>query len=105
VTQLFAVWATDAQGALTAREGVREQHRARLRSPAPHRVQVILAGPTFEGGQMNGTLLVVQAADVETVRGFIDEDPYVLNGIYCSVEVRPWVCGLGTLTRNGRDAP
>jgi len=93
----FAVWATDAHGALAAREGVREQHRARLRNPAPHAVQVVLAGPTFEDGKMNGTMLVVQAANIEAVRGFIDDDPYVLNGIYRSVEVRPWVCGLGTL--------
>jgi len=93
----FAVWATDAHGALAAREGVREQHRARLRSPAPHAVQVVLAGPTFEDGKMNGTMLVVQAANIDAVRGFIDDDPYVLNGIYRSVEVRPWVCGLGTL--------
>jgi uncharacterized protein YciI len=100
---LFAVWATDDQDALAAREDVREQHRARLRNPAPHAVQVVLAGPTFEDGKMNGTLLVVQATDIDTVRGFIDDDPYVLNGIYRSVEVRPWVCGLGTLTTNVRD--
>ena len=102
---LFAVWATDARGSLTARERVREQHRARLRSPAPHVVQVVLAGPTFDGGKMNGTLLVVRAADVQAVRGFIEDDPYVLNGIYRSVEVRPWVCGLGTLSTSVRGTP
>ena len=61
-------------------------------------MEVLLAGPTFEGGKMNGTLLVVRAADVEAVRGFIDDDPYVLNGVLRSVEIRPWVCGLGMLT-------
>ena len=95
---LFAVWATDAEWALAARQAVREQHRARLRNPAPHAVQVLLAGPTFEGGQMNGTLLVVQAANLEAVQRFVEDDPYVLNGIYRSIEVRPCVCGLGTLT-------
>ena len=96
-TLLFAVWATDASGALPTRERVREQHRTRLRNPAPHAVEVVLAGPTFEDGRMNGTLLVVRAADADAVRRFVDDDPYVLNGVYRSIEIRPWVCGLCTL--------
>lgn len=102
---LFAVWATDNAGALAAREAVRERHRARLRDPAPHDVRVVLGGPTFDGGAMNGTLLVVEAASADAVRRFMDDDPYVLNGIYRSVEVRPWVCGLGMLAAPTRPNP
>jgi len=96
---LFAVWATDGEGVLAARERVRSDHRARLREPGAHRVRVVLAGPTLDraGGAMNGTLLVVEADDLESVRDFVQGDPYIEAGVYRSVEVRPFVCGLGPL--------
>ena len=45
---------------------------------------------------MNGTLLVLQAEDIDAVRRFVADDPYVHEGVYKSVEVRPWAWGLGT---------
>ena len=103
---LYAVWATDHQGALPQRTRVREAHRARLRQPAPHAVQVLLAGPTLaDGGAMNGTMLVVQASSVQAVQAFIDDDPYVQAGVYCHVEIRPWRCGLGPLLDSAEPTP
>jgi len=97
---LYAVWASDAPGSGDERLRVREAHRARLRAPAPHAVQVLQAGATLDAkaGAMNGTLLVVQAEDIEAVHAFIDADPYVAAGVYASVEIRPWRCGLGPLS-------
>jgi uncharacterized protein YciI len=97
---LYAVWASDAPGTGDERRRVREAHRARLRSPAPHAVQVLQAGATLdaEAGGMNGTLLVVQADDMAAVRAFVEGDPYVAAGVYASVEIRPWRCGLGPLS-------
>jgi uncharacterized protein YciI len=96
---LFAVWARDRAGALDARLRVREQHRVRLRAPAPHAVEVRLAGPLFEapGGPMSGTLLVVAAEGIDAVRAFIETDPYMLAGVYATVDIRPWHCGLGSI--------
>jgi uncharacterized protein YciI len=95
---LFAVWATDGDGKLGARERVRPAHRARLREPGEHRVTVVLAGPTLDrAGGLNGTLLVVEAEDVEAVHAFVRTDPYVEAGVYQSFEIRPFVCGLGPL--------
>ena len=97
---LYAVWASDVPGTGAERARVREAHRARLRSPAPHAVQVLQAGATLEAeaGSMNGTLLIVQADDVDAVRAFVEGDPYVAAGVYASVEIRPWRCGLGPLS-------
>ncbi|HRI17169.1 MAG TPA: YciI family protein [Burkholderiaceae bacterium] len=94
---LFAVWATDAAGALPARERVRPVHRARLRAPGP--VRVVLAGPTPAplDARMNGTLLIVEAEDLQAVQDFIERDPYSEAGVYERVEIRPFVCGLGPL--------
>jgi uncharacterized protein len=93
----FAVWATDAPGMLEARQRVREAHRARLRDPGVHPVRVLLGGATLDDGaaQMNGTLLVVQAEHIDAVRCLVAEDPYMREGVYKSVEVRPWAWGLG----------
>jgi uncharacterized protein len=97
---LYVVWASDAPGMGDERERVREAHRARLRSPAPYAVLVLEAGATLdaESDGMNGTLLVVQAEDIAAVRAFVEGDPYVAAGVYASVEIRPWRCGLGPLS-------
>jgi uncharacterized protein len=97
---LFVVWATDRPGMLGERSRVREAHRARLRAPAPHPVQVVQAGPTLDAAasDMNGTLLVVRADNLAAVRAFVDADPYVAAGVYAHVEIRPWRCGLGPLS-------
>ncbi|HUN91745.1 MAG TPA: YciI family protein [Burkholderiaceae bacterium] len=93
----FAVWATDRPGALEARERARPAHRARLRDPAPHAVEVVAGGPTLDEatGSMNGTLLVVRADSIEAVRRYLDGDPYRLQQVYASVEVRAWTWSLG----------
>lgn len=97
---LYVVWASDRRGALALREQVRPSHRQRLRAPSPHAVKVLAAGPTLqvEDGTMNGTLLVVWAASVQDVRAFLDDDPYQRSGVYASVEIRHWHCGLGPWT-------
>lgn len=104
---LYAVWATDRPGMLAERERVREAHRARLRSPAPHEVSVVLAGPLLGGpGQaMDGTLLVVEAASADAVRRFVADDPYVAAGVYDRVDIRPWRCGLGPLAEHPHPSP
>ncbi len=97
---LYAVWATDRPGMLAERQRVREAHRARLRDPGPHAVRVVQAGVTLDdaSGDMNGTLLVVQADTLAAVRDFVDGDPYVAAGVYGQIDIRPWRCGLGPLT-------
>jgi uncharacterized protein YciI len=92
----FAVWATDREGTQAARLAVRDVHRARLREPGVHPVSVVAGGPTLSesGGAMNGSLLVLEADNIEAVRRFVAEDPYELAGVYARVEIRPWHWGL-----------
>jgi uncharacterized protein len=92
---LFAVFATDRPDKSGLRASIRETHRAYLRQPHPEGTVVVLAGPTVEeGGGMNGTLLVVQAKSVDAVRRFLAADPYLLNDLFATVEIREWRCGL-----------
>ncbi len=93
----FAVWATDREGTQDKRLAVRDAHRARLREPGSHRVKVVLGGPTLteSNAAMNGSLLVIEADDVDAVRRFVAEDPYQVTGVYATVDIRPWRWGLG----------
>lgn len=94
----FAIWATDRPGMAAERARVREAHRARLREGGLDGLKVVLGGPTIdEAGAMNGSLLVVEARDIAAVRDFLAGDPYVLGGVYDTVEVRPWQWGLGRI--------
>ncbi len=93
----FAVWATDRPGALERRTRVREEHRQRLRRAEGLGIRVLHGGPTLcaQDQHMNGTLLIVEAATLEAVRQFIEGDPYMREGVYESVLIRPWIWGLG----------
>jgi uncharacterized protein YciI len=97
MTAYFAVFATDRPGAARLRAEIRETHRRYLRAPEGHDVLVRLGGPTLEEstGAMNGTLLVVEAADIDAVRAFVADDPYSRAGLFAAVEIRPWRWGLG----------
>ena len=59
----------------------------------------VLAGPTLDNaaGRMNGTLLILAAADLQAAQRFVQADPYSEAGVYQRVEIRPFVCGLGPL--------
>jgi uncharacterized protein YciI len=98
----FVDWATDRQGTQGARLAVRDAHRARLREPGVHPVVVVAGGPTLNesASAMNGSLLVIEADDIEAVRRFVAEDPYELTGVYARVEIRPWQWGLGAPNRS-----
>jgi uncharacterized protein YciI len=92
----FVVFCTDREGMAATRAAVREQHRAYLRESG-HPVKVHIAGPTLtdDGAQMNGTLLVVEAADRQAVEAFLAGDPYSQSQLFASVVIRPWRWGLG----------
>jgi uncharacterized protein len=94
----FVVFATDKPRLQPLREQVRPRHRLYLRQPG-HRVTVRLAGPTHvaDGISMNGTLLLVEAATLKDVEDFVRADPYAIAGLFQSVDIRPWTCGLGAM--------
>lgn len=101
MARFFAVFATDQPGMREVRERVRPSHRTYLRSAAQHGVFVRLGGPTLEPlcNVMNGTLLVVEADDINAVMQFVGNDPYMKEGLFARVEVRPWDWSLGNPER------
>lgn len=93
----YVILATDAPGKEDLRQQIRPSHREYLRHPGRHAVKVHLGGPTLTMDEqvMNGTLLVVEAADLELVNDFIFDDPYSRAGLFSAVVVRPWAWSLG----------
>ena len=93
---LFLLLCTDKPDARELRAATREAHLAHL---AEHGARVKLAGPWLDetdGGPL-GSLLLVEAEDVQAARAFAAEDPYAKAGLFSSVEVRPWRLVVGAL--------
>ncbi|MBM3364332.1 MAG: YciI family protein [Betaproteobacteria bacterium] len=93
----YLVLATDAPDTAAKREEIGPIHRAHLRHPGNHRVKVHLGGPTLtmQHEQTNGTLLIVEADEMDAVSEFMADDPYAQAGVFQSVEIRPWAWTLG----------
>ncbi len=59
---------------------------------------VRMAGPLLdEAGVMTGSVFLIEAPDIETVRSIHAEDPYVLAGVFGRVDIREtrWAIGDG----------
>jgi uncharacterized protein YciI len=92
----FAVYALDKPDAGLLRAELGDAHRARLRGH-DHPVEVVIAGPLLdEAGNPIGSLIVIEAASIGDVRAFMDADPYILNGVYESADIKPVKWTIGT---------
>jgi len=84
---LFALIAIDKKDSLALRLSVREAHLAFARETGV----IKLGGPFLnEKGEMCGSLMIVEAADLEAAKAWHASDPYVKAGLFASSEIRPW---------------
>ena len=85
----YIVICTDKEGTLKTREAVRQEHRQYLRKK--HAVRVVQGGPTLDDdSSMNGTALVVEAANAGEVSEFLAGDPYSKADIFARVDILSW---------------
>ncbi len=91
----FALICIDKPGALALRMATREAHFAYVRA---HPGAVRLGGPFLdEAGEMAGSLILLEAADLAAARAFSAADPYTLAGLFERLEIRPWRATVGAL--------
>ena len=83
---LFAIICHDRPGSLQVRLDAREAHLGFLRREGVVR----LAGPLLEGGEMTGSLIVLEADSLEDAQGWADKDPYKAAGLFARVEISEW---------------
>lgn len=83
---LFAVICRDKPGALQIRLDTRDAHLAHIRDSGI----VFMAGPLIEEGEMRGSLVILDAADLTAAQAWADADPYKATGLFATTEVVEW---------------
>ncbi len=84
---LFVIVGHDAPDGKEKRPGVRPAHLAHLQ-PLADQGKLLLAGPFTDG---TGSLIVVDVESREAAWQLVARDPYVTNGIFNHVEVKPFL--------------
>jgi len=91
---LFAFICTDKPGKSQLRADTRPDHLAHLQSLNEAK-KLAFAGPFVDAeGKSNGSMVVVEAPDMEAARVLADADPYAKAGLFEKVEIRQWNWGI-----------
>lgn len=92
---LFVLTCIDKPDALALRMATREAHLAYL---ATRPGVVRLGGPFLdEAGAMAGSMLIIEAPDLDAAKAFLALDPYLKAGLFERTEVKPWRVTVGAL--------
>jgi uncharacterized protein YciI len=84
---LFALVAHDRAGALADRLAKRPAHLAHLEALGD---RLKLAGPFLDAdGNMNGSIVVIDAADQAEAEALFGRDPF-MDGVFADIEIRPF---------------
>lgn len=83
---MFVIIGHDGPNAAALRPKVRESHLNNLR-PLSDGGKVVLAGPFTDG---TGSLIVIDMDSEAEAIAFAYSDPYVTEGVFDSIEVKPF---------------
>lgn len=84
---LFTVICTDNPGLLETRKANRDDHLAYIDTTGV----VLQAGPFLDAdGEMCGSLLILDVADLAAAISWAAGDPYAKAGLFATSEVRAW---------------
>ncbi|CAN5136901.1 YciI-like protein [soil metagenome] len=93
---LFVLTCIDKPGGLATRMAAREDH---LAYAGARRHQLKLGGPFLDAdGDMAGSLIILEVEDLAAAKAWSAADPYVLAGVFDSVDIRPFRITLGAIT-------
>ena len=85
MTALFAITCRDAPRSADLRAATRKTHFAHIASLGE---DFMLGGPiSGPDGKPFGSLMILRAADVATVRAIVEADPYRVAGVWESYEI------------------
>lgn len=83
---LFVIIGRDGPDAKELRPKIRPEHLAHL-ATYDSQGRVRLAGPLTDG---TGSLIVIEAGDLEEARAIAEADPYRRHGVFIQVDVHPF---------------
>jgi uncharacterized protein len=85
----YMIHCADRPDALEVRLANRPAHLEFLKAQPAGLIRA--AGPLLdEAGDMRGSLFLIDAPDIETVRAFAAADPYAQAGLFERVDIQPW---------------
>ena len=91
---LFVISWLDKPNSLDVRLAAREAHLAYVRETGVVR----LGGPFLDAnGDMAGSMIIIEADDLETAKAWHALDPYRAAGLFETSEVRPWRTTVGAI--------
>ena len=93
----YAIISQDVENSLPLRKIHRPAHLQRL-NELNNADRLLIAGPhpAVDSDQpgdagFTGSLVVAKFDSLQQAQGWTDQDPYMLNGIYASVIVKPYI--------------
>ena len=93
----YAIMSEDVADSLDKRASARPDHIARLKTLAGEG-RLLVAGPHpaidgIEPGAagFTGSLVIAEFDSLEDARTWADDDPYIQNGVYADVTVKPFL--------------
>jgi hypothetical protein len=88
----YALIAHDKPNALQRRLDTRPDHLKHLESLGD---KLVLAGPFLdEQGNMVGSIVIVEADSLVEAEAALREDPFVINGVFDSMTIKPFRIGI-----------
>jgi len=83
----YALMTTDKPGALQTRMDNRDAHLAYIAATGV----VEMAGPVLDDdGNMCGSLIILEVADMEAAQDWAENDPYAKAGLFSDVRIQAW---------------
>ncbi len=93
---LYSIVGRDVENSLQARLAARPDHVERLKQLVSQG-KLILAGPnpaidSSDPGDagFTGSIIIAEFESLQAAQEWADQDPYILTGVYASVEVKPF---------------
>ena len=93
---LYSIVGRDVENSLQARLAARPDHVERLKQLVSQG-KLILAGPnpaidSSDPGDagFTGSIIIAEFDSLQAAQEWADQDPYILAGVYASVEVKPF---------------
>ena len=83
----YVLWGSYCENALEKRTPYRQDHLAGLAKLKEQGILITL-GPTQDNTQVFG---IYEAENEQTVRQFVENDPYWKNGIWTDYQVKEWI--------------
>ena len=84
---LFVLTAIDKPASLELRTATRDAHFAFIKETGVMK----LGGPFLDAnGNMAGSMIIFEAADLAAAKAWHAKDPYVKAGVFAQSDIRPW---------------